>query len=157
MARDNKGDYDGIYLSKRASFYIKAFFKDPKSNEYDHYRVNQISSKALLAILSSSLFWMYWVIISDGWHLTNKELEKFTIPLLDEKTDLELSKLADNLLDRLERTKVYVGTAQTDYEYKHKLALDIIDEIDETLGTVYNLTNSELDYVKNYERKYRGG
>ena len=100
---------------------------------------------------------MYWVIISDGWHVTNKELDKFTIPLLDKETDRKLSDLADKLLERLEQTKVHVGTVQTEYEYKHKLALDIIDKIDTILGNVYDLTDDEITYVKNYERKYRGG
>lgn len=157
IIKNNKENYDGIYLAKRISFYIKCFLDDPSSNEYDHYEVTQISAKALLAILNSSLFWMYWVIISDGWHLTNKELDKFTIPLLNKETDKKLSKLADDLLKRLEQTKVHVGTVQTEFEYKHKLALDIIDKIDDIVGTIYSLTDSEITYVKEYERKYRGG
>lgn len=157
LIKNNNANIDGLYLAKRASFYIKCFLEDPNSNEYDHYEVTQISSKALLAILNSSLFWMYWVIISDGWHVTNKELDKFTIPLLDKETDRKLSDLADKLLERLEQTKVHVGTVQTEYEYKHKLALDIIDKIDTILGNVYDLTDDEITYVKNYERKYRGG
>lgn len=157
IIKDNNSTYEGIYLAKRASFYIKSFLKNPKSNEYDHYVVIQISSKALLAILNSTLFWMYWVIISDGWHLTNKELDNFTIPLLDEKIDDKLTVLTDKLLERLEQTKVYVGTVQTDYEYKHKNALDIIDEIDDVLGSVYGLDSQEIKYIKGYERKYRGG
>lgn len=157
LIRDNKEKYDGIYLAKRAAFYIKSFFNNPGSNEYDHYRVEQISSKALLAILNSTLFWMYWVIVSDGWHLTNKELSTFTLPMLTQETDDKLSNIADQLIKRLEETKVYVGTVQTDYEYKHKQALDIIDKIDDILGEVYGLSPKELAYVKSYERKYRGG
>lgn len=157
LIKNNKNDYDGIYLSKRAAFYIKSFLNDPKSHEYDHYMVNQISPKALLAVLNSTLFWMYWVIVSDGWHLTNKELNNFTLPLLDQNTDKQLSDLADQLMDRLEETKVYVGTAQTDYEYKHKYALDILDKIDDILGQIYDLSPKEVAYVKSYERKYRGG
>ena len=155
LIRDNKEKYDGIYLAKRAAFYIKSFFNNPGSNEYDHYRVEQISSKALLAILNSTLFWMYWVIVSDGWHLTNKELSTFTLPMLTQETDDKLSNIADQLIKRLEETKVYVGTVQTDYEYKHKQALDIIDKIDDILGEVYGLSPKELAYVKSYERKYR--
>lgn len=148
---------NSIYLAKRNFTYIKCFLNNPKSNEYDCYDVVQLPAKTMLAILSSTLFWMYWTMYSDGWHLTNKELSTFTIPTIDDKTSKQLINLADELLQRLEETKVYVGTAQTDYEYKHKEALDIIDKIDDVLGIVYQLTPKEIHYIQNYVRKYRGG
>lgn len=157
LTKSKTPNNDSIYLAKRNFTYIKCFLNNPKSNEYDCYDVVQLPAKTMLAILSSTLFWMYWTMYSDGWHLTNKELSTFTISNIDNKTSKQLTNLADELLQRLEETKVYVGTAQTDYEYKHKEALDIIDKIDDVLGTVYQLTPKEIHYVQNYARKYRGG
>lgn len=157
LTKNKTQNNSGIYLAKRSFTYTKCFLSNPKSNEYDHYDVMRLPAKAMLAILSSTLFWMYWTMYSDGWHLTNKELSAFTIPTIDNRASKQLTNLADELLQRLEETKVYVGTVQTDYEYKHKEALDIIDKIDDVLGTVYQLTSKEIHYVQNYARKYRGG
>ena len=57
----------------------------------------------------------------------------------------------------MENTKRYVGTKQVDYEYKHKLCKDVIDEIDDELAEIYNLTQTELDYIKSFAIKYRSG
>ena len=48
-----------------------------------------------------------------------------------------------------------MGTKQVDYEYKHKLCKDIIDEIDDELKSVYKLSVSELNYIKKFNEKYR--
>lgn len=157
LTKNKTQNNNGIYLAKRSFTYTKCFLNNPKSNEYDYYDVMKLPAKTMLTILSSTLFWMYWTIYSDGWHLTNKELSAFTIPTIDNRASKQLINLADELLQRLEETKVYVGTAQTDYEYKHKEALDIIDKIDDVLGIVYQLTPKEIHYVQNYARKYRGG
>jgi tRNA1(Val) A37 N6-methylase TrmN6 len=146
-----------IYLGSRVSFYVKAFLNDPGSNEYKRFKVKKYNSRVILSIVNSSLFWMYWTMISDGWHITNKELSNFFIPNLSNDEQKKLSKLADELLKRLEKTKKYIGTVQTDYEYKHKYALDIIDKIDDLLINVYGLTDDEGLVVKRFARKYREG
>ena len=57
----------------------------------------------------------------------------------------------------LEIKKVYVGTVQTDYEYYHKKSKSIIDEIDTLLAKHYGFTDEELDFIINYDIKYRMG
>jgi hypothetical protein len=52
---------------------------------------------------------------------------------------------------------VFVGTKQVDYEYKHKSCKDIIDEIDNELAKIYNLSQTQLEYIKNFGLKYRLG
>ncbi|MDD1403712.1 Eco57I restriction-modification methylase domain-containing protein [Ligilactobacillus salivarius] len=158
LSKTDKYDAErSIFLSKRATFFIKSFLRDPKSKEYTLYEVDVISNKVLLAILNSSLFWFYWNIVSDGWHIVNKDLSYFKIPDISKIQQEKLSKLADKLIDRLEKTKVYVGTVQTEFEYKHRYAFDILDEIDTILADIYNLDEDELLEVKNFARKYRGG
>lgn len=58
---------------------------------------------------------------------------------------------------RLKDTKKYIGTKQVDYEYKHKECKSEIDEIDDLLAEVYELTDEELHYIKNFALKYRIG
>ena len=61
------------------------------------------------------------------------------------------------LEEKLEQTKVYVGTKQVDYEYKHKECKDIIDEIDSEIAKIYKLSKTQLDYITNFGLKYRLG
>jgi hypothetical protein len=94
--------------------------------------------------------------MSDCWHITTKELRGFLMPNV-EKINFNFDKLAKKLETKLEKTKKYIGTKQTDYEYKHKLCKDVIDEIDDELTKIYNLTADEVLYIKSYALKYRLG
>ena len=64
-------------------------------------------------------------------------------------------KLYKKLENKLEKTKKYIGSKQTNYEYKHKLCKDIIDEIDDCIGKEYKLSSDEIKYCKNFALKYR--
>jgi hypothetical protein len=63
--------------------------------------------------------------------------------------------IAKNLENKLEETKQYIGTKQTEYAYKHKFCKTKIDLVDNELANIYNLTTEEIDYVKKYQLKYR--
>ena len=68
-----------------------------------------------------------------------------------------LNKLAIALEQRLEETKVFVGTKQTEYEYKHKNCIEEIHKIDDYINKIYGLNEEESIYVKNIAIKYRTG
>jgi len=108
-----------------------------------------------MCLLNSSLFWWYWICISDCWHITRKELIGFTIP--NNPNFDETDRLAKQLEDKLEETKKYVGTKQTEYEYKHKECVNEIHEIDDYINTLYGLTEEESLYIKNFAFRYRIG
>ena len=143
-----------IYINMRATFWIKAFTFNPGSNEYKKFKYNRNEYYFILCLLNSSLFWLYWIIISDCWHITTKELKHCVLPkeLKDNKIYERLYKKLEN---KLEKTKKYIGSKQTNYEYKHKLCKDIIDDIDDCIGKAYKLNRDEIDYCKNFALKYR--
>ena len=145
-----------IYLNMRATFWIKAFSSRQKSAEYKSFSYDSKTRAFVLCLLNSSLFWLYWVMLSDCWHITQKELKKLTIPTSIKKSR-QYSTLIERLEDKLEETKKYIGTKQTDYEYKHKLCKNEIDAIDDALSKEYNLTQKELQYIKTFALKYRVG
>ncbi len=68
-----------------------------------------------------------------------------------------LIKLGRSLELHLEENKKFVGTKQTDYEYYHRESKPIIDEIDRVLAKHYGFTDEELDFIINYDIKYRMG
>lgn len=148
---DNKGS---LYINLRACFWMKVFSKDMKSNSYKEYKIDKTKLPFIYCLLNSSLFFLMWTIVSDGWHITNKELSIIKIPNKIPKQK-KWSTLFGKLENQLESTKEYVGTKQVDYEYKHKLCKDIIDEIDNELKSVYKLSAPELNYIKTFNEKYR--
>jgi len=145
-----------VYLNMRGCFWIKAFSFNPGSKEYKPFTYGSDYS-FVHCVLNSSLFWLYWTIMSDCWHITKKELKGFYIPVLTEKQYKAFDGLSERLERRLEQTKKYIGSKQADYEYKHKECKDEIDAIDNLLADIYELTEEELLYIKNFALKYRMG
>lgn len=146
---------NSIYLNMRATFWIKAFLEEHGSAEYKKLNFDEDMRYLIMCIFNSSLFWWFWVCISDCWHITNKELNSFRIPINFNRA--KVRELALRMETCLEETKVYVGTKQTEYEYKHKECIDIIHEIDDYIAEIYGLTTSENLYIKNFNLRYRLG
>lgn len=159
MIKHSRGGYP-VFLNKRMNFYVKCFLSDKESDEYKTFHANsEERRRALMAILNSSLFFWNWEVISDCWDLTKRELAEFPVDFDNFSPSIanELAKLGIQLEDDLESKKEYVGTAQTEYEYKHKKSKDIIDTIDIILADAYGLSQLQLDYIINYSIKYRLG
>jgi len=143
-----------VYLNMRAAFWIKSFMKKHKGSEYKEYRFKDNGeAEFMMCLWNSSLFWWYWVVVSDCWHITRKELNDFFVPNIE---NYEVAiKLAHELEMKLEKTKKYVGTVQTDYEYKHKYCIDEIHRIDDYIHEIYGLSEEESNYIKKFANAYR--
>lgn len=143
-----------LYLNMRAAFWIKTFLNKHTGNEYKKiYFENEKQCHYIYCLFNSSLFWWFWICISDCWHITKKELNNFRIPIIyDPKLVIQL---AQNLEKKLEETKIYIGTKQTDFAYKHKLCIEEIHAIDDYINLLFNLSETESDYVKKFALNYR--
>lgn len=152
------GGADGgaVWLNMRNCFWIKAFSHNPGSKEYKRMMCAPEMTDFMRCLLNSSLFFFFWIAVSDCWHITSKELSLFRIPADTGDTAL-FRQLYARLAARLEETKEYVGTKQTEYEYKHKYCKDVIDLIDDAVAPCYGLTPEERDYIKSFILKYRTG
>ena len=143
-----------VYVNMRACFWMKAFSFNPGSKEYKEFGCPSEMRPYLLAILNSNLFFLYWTIVSDCWHITNKELSEFFVPT--DGVCLDIFRILTSKLERkLERTKKYIGSVQTQYEYKHRECKPEIDAIDDALQEIYGLTDNEVAFLKEYKLKYR--
>lgn len=147
--------WKSLYVGMRAAFWIKAFSFNPWSNEYKEFKYDENIYYFVLCLLNSSLFWLYWVIMSDCWHITQKEFKWIKIPDATIKNTDVFKSLYIKLEKQLEETKEYVWTKQTEYEYKHKKCKDFIDEIDNEIWKVYWLSDDEIEYVKWFALNYR--
>ena len=144
---------NNVYLNMRACFWIKAFSFNPGSKEYKGFSYDESKKDFMLCLLNSSLFFLFWILTSDCWHITAKELKYFKVP--DNANLNNFNELSVELEKKLEETKKYIGSKQTDYEYKHKLCKQVIDKIDDNLAVLYKLNEKEVSYVKSFATKYR--
>lgn len=143
-----------VYVNMRAAFWIKAFRQNHAGSEYRcfYFRTPNMADY-FSCLMNSSLFWWYWICVSDCWHITNKELQGFMAPTIDNFDTA--TGLATALENKLEETKLYVGTKQTEYEYKHKSCVDEIHAIDDYINGLFGLSDAESLYIKNFALRYR--
>ena len=126
---------------------------------------NQLESAVVAAILNSTLFYWWFIALSDCRHLNMREIENFPVGLerMSESTKNKLAKLASELMADLQKHKhrkeaEYKTTGKVIYdEFYPKHSKPIIDEIDRVLAQHYGFTEEELDFIINYDIKYRMG
>jgi len=119
-----------------------------------------------IALLSSSLFYFHYSIFSDFRHVNKADFDRFMFDntKLSEVVAHRLSTLGKTLMqsyrDNLEwRTCNYIGSigeCQVPF-YRQGASKSIIDAIDTVLAQHYGLTDEELDFIINYDSKYRMG
>ena len=139
---------------KKISTQVKSLTLAKKSN-----------AAAVVAVLNSSLFYWWFLILSDYRHLNMREIESFPLGLdqMSQDTKVWLGKLTDRLMESCNRHKQrketqYQTTGKVVYdEFNQKPSKPIIDEIDRALATHYGFTDEELDFIINYDIKYRMG
>lgn len=144
---------ESVYLNRRETFWMKAYRAKVDDPEYKVFSfATAQEADFCYCIINSSLFWWYWICVSDCWHVS-KALNDFRMPIM---SNIEgATNLATQLRDKLETTKVYVGTKQTQYEYKHRECLEEIHAIDNFINAAYGLTKSESEYIKSFAIRYR--
>ena len=149
----DNGD-NNVYMNMRLRYYVKAFRELHTGSEYKVYGFSSpLKADYFLCLVNSSLFWWFWTCISDGWHITNKEMTMFKVPI---PFDMSMfSVLGRNLEQELERTKKYANTVQAEYFYKHKYCMNEIHKIDDVINKLYGLNDDENEYIKNFMLKYR--
>lgn len=121
-------------------------------------------AEAASCVVSSSLFYFWFVVTSDCRHLNSREVDNFPYAINCNDKELHLmSLLSKSLMADLQRNKYrkntyYKATGQVIYdEFYPKLSKPIIDEIDKALASHYDFTEEELDFIINYDIKYRMG
>ena len=144
---------ESVFLNRREAFWMKAYREKVDAPEYKVFSFHtSLEADFCYCLINSTLFWWYWISVSDCWHVS-KDLNGFMMPLQVDMTGA--TELANNLRERLEKTKVYVGTKQTQYEYKHRECLSEIWAIDDFVNAAYGLTEAESKYIKNFAIRYR--
>ncbi len=117
----------------------------------------------IVSSLSSTLFYWYWRVVSNCRHLTNRELDSFAIANSIIKKPHHFIELFNRYETDLIANKTRSSTnsdskglIEQDFYYV-RFSKPIIDEIDRELAKHYGFTEEELDFIINYDIKYRMG
>ena len=115
-----------------------------------------------IATLSSSLFWWWYSLTSNLRDLNPSDIHHFpvTLSVFEDSDLLELGKkyVQDLKGNSFMQTRFQKQTGETKTQsFKVQKSKPIVDKIDHILAKHYGFTEDELDYIINYDIKYRMG
>jgi hypothetical protein len=118
---------------------------------------------AVCCCQNSTLFRWFLDATTDGSHLNRREIDNFPFDVVSSVATVKAwNDLAERLSGRLRetsqvRTMRYPHDTLTVQCLIPKHAKSVIDEIDRVLAKHYGFTDEELDFIVNYDIKYRMG
>jgi len=161
--RNSGGRYWKIMTNYQPKFFNEGTQGQSSRESYLFFSETQ-NLQTAISVLSSSLYYWYYVMHSDARTNNPSDLKDFPIDLekIMPTIKSKLISLCNSLMLNLEtnafmqEAKYRTGniTFQQFYPQKSK---QIIDEIDEVLAEHYGFTEEELDFIINYDIKYRMG
>ncbi len=110
-------------------------------------------------LLNSTLFFFYWIAYSDCYNLTKKYFN-IHIPNIENESFNKLAALFNKeLFDKMQIAEyTYKNRGAVRFaQFFPKQSKPVIDEIDTVLARNYGFTDEELDFIINYDIKYRMG
>jgi tRNA1(Val) A37 N6-methylase TrmN6 len=164
-----------VYCHRIASYFIKAidfipyFYNETqgqkKSDDYKEYFTNTEENKYILvALFNSSIFYVNWHTLHDGYHCGKLNINEFPFNFPTDVSIInKLKKLGKDISASIKsnsyrKETYYKSTGKVIYdEFYPKLSKPIIDEIDKVFAQHYGFTEEELDFIINYDIKYRMG
>ena len=165
-----------VYFHNAPQYWVRAmdftpYFWNERDGEQVSTQVKTLKAKrradapVMVAILNSSVFYWWFLLLSDCRHLNLREIENFPIGLSEMSRDTKnhLEELATRLMASFRQNSQrketrYQATGRVVYdEFDQKPSKPIVDEIDRALAKHYRLTEEELDFIINYDIKYRMG
>jgi hypothetical protein len=172
------GDYIGdgwtFYFHGIGRYWLKAYdfeptFLDAKGKPRRSTTLGEMSAqnetvgRVLIAIINSSLFFWYWILFGDEFHLLADELKAFPFTHYQrhQRVYRELLEAVSELMNDyqkhsvLKRGKYPTGTI-TYQEFYPRHSKAIIHRIDDLLGMIYGLEREEVEYLKRYDMAFRG-
>jgi hypothetical protein len=162
------GDGFRIHYHRSPRYWIRGMDFEPyfrsatRSRSVHHFRDlharSQAEGKVIATVLNSSLFFFWFLAVGNGRNLTGADVEGFPLGRLTPAFCREMAPWFDRLMaDYRVHSFVRVRQDCAFQEFRPARSRPILDEIDRLLARHYELTDEELDFVRNYEIKYRLG
>lgn len=150
--------YFGKILNYKSYFYGEQVTESTGDKYY--YIKNEYNKDIFTGIMNSSLFYWFYINYSDGHNFTKTVIGSLPFDYFNSNNLIQkVSELMIDLGKKKGRKKcTYKSTGYVEYdEYYPKLSKKIIDEIDTILAEYYGFSEEELDFIINYDIKYRMG
>jgi len=162
--RNTGGLYWRIILNFEPFFEENGIKKSSSTLTKLYFNTSEELNIATVA-LNSNFFWMYYVAQSSFHHVNPPDIIQFPLDIgtINSMLKTKLLSYEKNLIGDFKSNSQIkirdhkggkVSKSQTFYLNKSKL---IIDEIDKVLAQHYGFTEAELDFIINYDIKYRMG
>ncbi len=161
-----------IYWVRVPGYFCQFFLSAPKARpenggpERDRGELNSIlakdpkTQKVLHSILNSSTYYFFFCVYTDGRHINPSDVHDFPLDLdaFSDQTKDALVALSSEL-DRSMKASVsqWRKSGLLIDSVDSRKSKPVIDRIDRVLATHYGFTPDELDYIINYDIKYRMG
>lgn len=129
------------------------------------FHESNIDRDVVIATLNSNLFFWFFSCFSDVRNVNRREIEVFPCSLDKMGSDVKSALCKQSHL-LMKDFKKHAKMIENNYGKKGKLTIQsfrprlskpIIDEIDRVLAKHYGFTDEELDFIINYDIKYRMG
>lgn len=156
------GGYFLLIKNQKSITYINGVLEDVKA-EKKIGLFSEINNTSIGALLSSTLFYWNYIAYTDCRNLQKSFIDSFKFPnaaIIDKQLIKEGVKLfADYEKKKFTKSTHYKTTGNDVIydEYYPKKSKSIINEIDKVLAKHYGFTEEELDFIINYDIKYRLG
>lgn len=137
-------------------YWLRAFTKKQESIAYRELYANSDANALIISTtLNSTLFYWYWRKISDCRNLLVPDIINF--PLYIDDNLQQLISTGGQHQSALSATAEFRDGKKAYIQYRPARAKDMVDEIDKILSIHYDFTEEELDFIINYDIKYRMG
>ena len=140
------------------TYWVFPFNFNPCLTPVKSYKTISFEAKAsdkVFVALNSSLFYIFHTLVSDCWHLGTWHLAEFPVSI--DELETSLSKELSNSMKANRIIRFDKRAGGNIYEYKIFKSKPVIDKIDKFLARHYGFTEEELDFIINYDIKYRMG
>ncbi|MDY0104006.1 MAG: Eco57I restriction-modification methylase domain-containing protein [Lentimicrobium sp.] len=159
--RTTGGLYWKVFTNFPPKFYLNGNAGN-SSRETSISLADKVYATQSVGLLSSNVYWWWYTLTSNLRDLNPSDISGFKFPkdILDKNKLLEVSlkyirDLEENSV-MLKREQKNIGLTETQ-SFKISKSKPIIDQIDTVLAQHYGFTEEELDFIINYDIKYRMG
>jgi hypothetical protein len=162
-----------VHYHRSPVFWIRAMDFEPyfksvtRTRSDDHLRdlffETEETATAIGGVLNSTLFFFWFISQGSCRDVTNEDIFTFPLGKISGAVLTKLGKAYTALssdLKKHSKTRVYEYEESGRVEYQEfypRLSKGVIDQIDTLLAQHYGFTPEELDYIINYDIKYRMG
>lgn len=159
--RTTGGLYWKVFTDFAPVFYLNGV-AGSSSRQISFALANKKHVKSAVAVLSSDVFWWWYTITSNLRDLNPSDWKDFPVPesAMNDPGIAQLgAKYVINLQENssiLVRNQKSTGKTETQ-SFKVQKSKPILDEIDRALAPHYGFQDEEIDFIINYDIKYRMG